>query len=85
MVYSAAVSGEVEEVINADMFLDAQYIADNHIDDVNGRLNQDIRKLNNTLPAYKRIGNVNIMEHEFEKTTTKKIKRQVEMKRRASV
>ena len=84
MVYSAAVPGETEEVINADMFLDAQYLADNHIDDVQGRLDQDIRRLNNTLPAYKRISKVNIMEREFEKTTTKKIKRQVEMKRRAS-
>jgi len=80
MVYAAS-AGE-QELINADVFLDVQYIADNGISDVQERLNQDIRKLNNSLPVYKRINNVNIMEHEFEKTTTKKIKRQVEMKRR---
>lgn len=80
MVYSVT-AGE-QEMINADVFLDIQFIADNGIPDIQDQLNQDIRKLNNTLPVYKRINNVNIMEHEFEKTTTKKIKRQVEMKKR---
>ncbi len=80
MVY--AVSASDQEMINADIFLDAQYIADNHITNFKEQLNADIRRLNNTLSVYKRINNVNIMEREFEKTTTKKIKRQVEMKRR---
>lgn len=80
MVYAAA--GSDQETINADVFLDAQYIESSGIVDIQEQLNQDIRRLNNTLPVYKRINNVSIMEHEFEKTTTKKIKRQVEMKRR---
>jgi long-chain acyl-CoA synthetase len=80
MVYAASAGGQ--ETINADVFPDAQYIQDNGIGNVQEQLNEDIRRLNNTLPVYKRINKVSVMEHEFEKTTTKKIKRQVEMKRR---
>ena len=84
MVYSSSVNGGEQGIINADVFLDAQYTENADMADAREQLNQDIRRLNNTLPAYKRINNVAIMEREFEKTTTKKIKRQVEIKRRIS-
>lgn len=38
-------------------------------------IQNDINELNKTLPIYKQIANVNFRECEFEKTTTKKIKR----------
>jgi long-chain acyl-CoA synthetase len=80
MVYSDKAEGK--DVIAADVFLDMQYFVENNITDIRQKLDQDIRRLNNTLPVYKRIGDVKIVEKEFEKTTTKKIKRQAEMKRR---
>lgn len=38
-------------------------------------INDEVRKLNKTLPIYKQIRIVKIQKEEFEKTTTKKIKR----------
>jgi long-chain acyl-CoA synthetase len=38
-------------------------------------LNDEIRKLNRTLPIHKQIRRVTVREQEFEKTTTQKIKR----------
>ena len=82
MVYSNSINSDKKEVIVADVFLDEHYLETNKIADIKSRLDQDVRKLNNTLPVYKRISNVKIMDQEFEKTTTKKIKRQNEMQRR---
>lgn len=81
MVY-AKMSSDNKEIISADVFLDSQYLLMNPIDNIQQKLDQDIRRINNMLPVYKRIGDARIMEREFEKTTTKKIKRQVEIKRR---
>ncbi len=39
------------------------------------KINNDIEKLNKTLPSYKQISRVLFRDKEFEKTTTKKIKR----------
>ncbi|MBW3087576.1 AMP-binding protein [Bifidobacterium sp. 82T24] len=39
------------------------------------RLMQDVREFNKTVPSYKRINDVTISDHEFEKTTTQKIRR----------
>lgn len=80
MVY--AKKSEGGEIIAADVFLDSQYLSMNPIENIEQKLDQDIRRLNSSLPVYKRISKVAVMECEFEKTTTKKIKRQVEMKRR---
>ncbi len=80
MVY--AKKREDGEIIAADVFLDSAYLSMNPIDNIGQRLDQDIRRLNGSLPVHKRIGDVQIVDQEFEKTTTKKIKRQVEMRRR---
>ncbi|OZG56594.1 aMP-forming long-chain acyl-CoA synthetase [Bifidobacterium tissieri] len=39
------------------------------------RLMEDIRIVNRSVPSYKRIADVSISDHEFEKTTTQKIRR----------
>lgn len=36
---------------------------------------EDIRIVNRSVPSYKRIADVSISDHEFEKTTTQKIRR----------
>ena len=48
---------------------------ENGITDVEEKINEDIKKVNQTLPGYKKISRVVIRDTEFEKTTTKKIKR----------
>ena len=42
---------------------------------IENTLNEEIRKLNHTLPGHQVIRRVKIQEREFEKTTTQKIKR----------
>ena len=44
-------------------------------------INEEIKKINKTMPAYKYIRNVMITEEELIKTTTLKIKRHEEMKK----
>jgi long-chain acyl-CoA synthetase len=39
------------------------------------KINEEIKKINKELPAFKRILSFEIRENEFEKTTTQKIKR----------
>lgn len=80
MVY--AKKSENGEIIAADVFLDSQYLTLNPVENIHEKLDQDIRRLNSALPVHKRISNIEIIDREFEKTTTKKIKRQDEMKRR---
>ncbi len=80
MVY--AKKREDGEIIAADVFLDSAYLSMNPIENIGQRLDHDIRRLNSSLPVHKRIGDVQIVDQEFEKTTTKKIKRQAEMRRR---
>ena len=44
-------------------------------------INEEIKRINKTMPAYKYIRNVMITEEELIKTTTLKIKRHEEMKK----
>ncbi|MDR0306514.1 MAG: AMP-binding protein [Chitinispirillales bacterium] len=59
-----------DNIIVAEVFLDVE----NNPDCVS-RLDGDILELNKTLPLYKNIGKTVIRDIEFQKTTTKKIKR----------
>ena len=44
-------------------------------------INEEIKKINKTMPAYKYVRNVMVTEEELIKTTTLKIKRHEEMKK----
>ena len=44
-------------------------------------MDQEVKKINQTLVSYKHITQINIREKEFEKTTTLKIKRYLEIKK----
>ena len=50
-------------------------------EDVKNIIWEDIKKLNKTLPPYKYIKNLIVTDEELIKTTTKKVKRNEEMKR----
>lgn len=66
---------EREKKIVAEIHPDMEYARAENIADVGAALHEAVAKLNRTLPKFKQIGGILIRETEFEKTTTKKIKR----------
>jgi long-chain acyl-CoA synthetase len=75
MVYSECDLEEKETTITAEVYLDSEYIEAKGINDPKDQLQKDIDMINKTIPYYKNISEVRIRETEFDKTTTKKIKR----------
>ncbi len=70
------VSNINEVVVYAnDDDITAEIYSENASDEIKENIKNNIFALNKTLPAYKHIANVVFRENEFEKTTTKKIKR----------
>jgi len=66
---------DCEGVIEADIFPDLEYAAKKKVKDVPAELQKLIDEYNKTAPLYKRIYKLKVREVEFEKNTTKKIKR----------
>lgn len=66
---------ESEGVIEAEIFPDLEYAAKKKIKDMQKELQGIIDVYNKTAPLYKRVLKLKIREEEFEKNTTKKIKR----------
>ncbi len=64
-----------EGVIEAEIFPDYEYAAKKKIKDMQKELQEIIDAYNKTAPLYKRIFKLKVREVEFEKNTTKKIKR----------
>ena len=59
----------------AEVFLDNEKVKEMKIENINEKLKEDIAEACKELPTYKRITDIEIRKEEFEKTTTKKIKR----------
>ena len=66
---------EENNSIIAEIFPDLEYLKENDISDINQYIEKEIDYINRKLPMYKNINRIIIREKEFEKTTTKKIKR----------
>lgn len=66
---------ESEGAIEAEIFPDYEYAAKKKIKDIDGELQKIIDEYNRSAPLYKRIFRKKVRETEFEKNTTKKIKR----------
>ena len=64
-----------EGVIEAEIFPDYEYAAKKKIKDMQKELQEIIDTYNKTAPLYKRVFKLKVREVEFEKNTTKKIKR----------
>ena len=79
VVYSRAACAGIES-IHADVYLDQEFAKSCTPASVWEKLNGDILRLNSRLPPYKRIQSFKISETEFEKTTTRKIKRHAVLK-----
>lgn len=63
-------------VIEAEIFPDLEYAQKKRMKDVPARLQEIIDGFNKGMPSYKKIHGLSIREEEFEKTPSKKIKRQ---------
>lgn len=61
--------------IAAEIFPDLSYAEKNKITDILAELKVQIKHINDNLPKFKQINSVYLRDSEFEKTTTKKIKR----------
>lgn len=66
---------ESEGAIEAEIFPDYEYAAKKKIKDIQGELQKLIDSYNQTAPLYKRVFRLKVREVEFEKNTTRKIKR----------
>lgn len=66
---------EAEGVIEAEIFPDYDYVKKKKIKDIQEELQKLIDVYNKTAPLYKRVIKLKVREVEFEKNTTKKIKR----------
>ena len=66
---------EAEGVIEAEIYPDQDYIKKKHVKDVEAALQKVIDDYNQGAPLYKRIYRLKIRDTEFEKTTSRKIKR----------
>lgn len=76
VVVYAPLSPEGNEVmIMAEAYVEDQFLIEKGVDEAKKILKEDISKLNHKLSVYKRIHDVELRECEFEKTSTKKIKR----------
>lgn len=73
VVYSDSIDEDTHIV--AEVFFNEEYIKDNHIKNPREQFKRDIDEINKTLPHYKHIKEIKVRDSEFEKTTTKKIKR----------
>lgn len=79
MVYGMEEKGSGETVVCAEIFPDYQAIEEGWgklpPEEIRKLLKRDIDKLNDLMPLYKRVKRFEVREIEFEKTTSKKIKR----------
>ncbi len=66
---------ESEGVIEAEIFPDYEYAGKKKIKDMQNELQKIIDAYNQGAPLYKRVFKIKVRETEFEKNTTKKIKR----------
>lgn len=64
-----------EVVITALVYPDYEYLAGKNDDEILEAIKTGVGNVNKTLPTYKQIHGIEVRKTEFEKTTTKKIKR----------
>ncbi len=66
---------EKDGVIEAEIFPDMEYASKKKIKDVEAQIRKIVDDYNDKAPLYKRVTSVKLRDTEFEKNTTKKIKR----------
>ena len=72
-----------DEVIAAEVYPNLEYARANDITDLTGQVQEIVNKVNKTLPTFSRIAQCSIRMVPFEKTGSKKIKREAFFKKKA--
>lgn len=72
IVYSLKTK-ENREIIVSSVYINKEYMSANGLENVEKKLEEDLRKINSKLPLFKQIQKIYIEEEEFEKNTSKKI------------
>lgn len=62
-------------IITAEIVTDPDFVKDLTEEEIQRIIKEEVEKVNNSTTSYKRIRKFNLREEEFEKTTTRKIKR----------
>lgn len=75
VVFSASNSDLGGECIAACICPEEEYLHSMSMEEFKSQLQKDFKSLNRSLPSYKQINKIMFSEYEFEKTTSKKIKR----------
>ncbi len=75
VVYAASVSGDDDKALGAEIFPDYEMAAQLGVTDVETEIKSFVSALNKKQPSYKTIKQFKFRNEEFDKTTTKKIKR----------
>ncbi len=77
VVVTSSIGNKLDESsIHAYIYFDPSSVQESGYENLRSQIKADIKKINRRLAVYKRISSIFISEKEFEKTTTKKIKRQ---------
>ena len=74
-VVIARKSPEAGEIITAVIYPNMELFEDKSDEEIYNTVKDDVDRINTTLPSFKQVHQVEIRKTEFEKTTTKKIKR----------
>ncbi len=75
VVYALRDESGQESGLCAEVFANEEKLEELHVADKQSVIAQEIKKLCDKLPSFKRIGKVVVRDTEFEKTTSRKIKR----------
>ncbi len=75
VVYPASVGSEADKALGAEIYPNIELAASQGITDVEDVIREAISKFNAKQPPYKVIKQIRFRDREFDKTTTKKIKR----------
>ena len=78
IVVRAMKAGDEERLLGAEIFPDRERAEKNGIADVEAEIRRAVSEFNDTEPSYKMIKKIVFRDTEFEKTTSKKIKRKYE-------
>lgn len=84
MVYAKEEDGGNDYIVAVQILPEMEIIVENMGEDVSEKeifemFTEKINEINNSLPNYKRVRNIQVREKDFIRTTTKKIKRQANL------
>ena len=75
MVYAVRNESGEETALCAEIYPNEELLAGKSVEERNTMIKNAVEELNKTLPSYKKVLKIKLRSTEFEKTTSKKIRR----------